>query len=199
MKPHRITMIVLKKTAYSESSLIVSGITAESGRVDLLFKGGRKISAGKTPMVDLFRELNVDAADVDKGLRPAYSAELSTSFDGISDIYANYLAACEISEFVLRNSQPGVPCPGVYDVLREVFARLANGPLDAPAATMVKLVYLEEHGLLHTPEDPGKSRILQWVLDSARKGGYGFPRMSESYLKRFCEWIDATCVSSGLA
>ncbi len=198
MTLHRTRMIVLRKVAYSESSLIVSGITSESGRVDVLVKGGMRMTKGKMPVVDLFRELDIDAVEVEKGLRTVFSVELIASFDGISDFYANYLAACEISGFVLRNSHPGVPCPGGYGVLRGVFGRLAECEADSPVLSLVKLAYLDEHGLLPVVEDPQKSRILQWVLDSARRGGAGFPKMSESYLKRFCGWIDALCAAHEL-
>jgi recombinational DNA repair protein (RecF pathway) len=54
------TIIVLKKIPYQESSLIVSSISAEYGKVDFIVKGARRITKKKQPIVDLFRELNIE-------------------------------------------------------------------------------------------------------------------------------------------
>ena len=52
-------VIVLSKTPYRESSLIVVGISPDYGKLSLVCNGAQKIGGTNFVTVDLFRELSV--------------------------------------------------------------------------------------------------------------------------------------------
>ena len=56
-------LIVLSKTPYRESSLLLNGVSPDMGRQSVLLHGGAKNAAGATPAADLYRELEIKFND----------------------------------------------------------------------------------------------------------------------------------------
>jgi len=52
-------IIVLRKTPFSESSLVIASLSAEHGRLDFLARGAMRVEKKRFPELDLFREVNV--------------------------------------------------------------------------------------------------------------------------------------------
>lgn len=191
---NRTNLIVLRKSNYRETSLIVSGITPDSGRLDTLVKGAKKLSAKHFPAVDLFREINVELKPGQKGLNSVYSADLISNYDNIASFHQNYLAACDIASFVLRNSQPDMSAPELYKALKHVFSILATEKMTLPYTALIKLVYLYEEGLLpELPErDDVKTQLLADLLGAA-SGKNKLPDLDQEYWQQLNIWIEMLC------
>ena len=198
MNSENLNCIILRKTPYRESSLIAAGITAEFGRLDLLIKGAKKVSSKSLPAVDLFREINITIKPDKEGLQSVYSAEMVSCFDDIAMHKKNYLDACEISKFILRNIHQGVPSPVLYAALKNALRALTS-PTTIQYTPLVKLVFLEEHGLIPElpPEKVRESKLLEELLKSA-KGYCHLPDISEEYMNLIYEWIDSLCKYNSL-
>ena len=56
----KTTYIILRKIPFQDSSLIVSGLSPEFGRLDFLLRGARGTGAKKFPYAELFRELAIE-------------------------------------------------------------------------------------------------------------------------------------------
>ena len=89
----KTTYIILRKIPFQDSSLIVSGLSPEFGRLDFLLRGARGTGAKKFPYAELFRELAIE-------FRPPKlhspgtmcnltSHELIASFDSIAVVAAD--------------------------------------------------------------------------------------------------------------
>lgn len=190
----RTNLIVLRKTQYRETSLIIAGITPDSGRIDILVKGAKKISAKNFPAVDLFREVNVEVNLQKHNLHSVYSADLIANHDNIASFHQNYLAACDIANFVLRNSQPDVPTPKLYTSVKHIFNSLAEKKTTVPYPALIKLVYMDEQGLLpETPDnDPEKAKLLSRLIEAAM-GKNTVPEIDLDYWEKLTFWIDSLC------
>lgn len=202
--------IILRKTPYSESSLVVSGLSLEFGKLDFMIRGARRIDKKKFPFIDLFREINVIFRKRNEGLQNLHSAELLNSYDGIAMQPENYMEICRIAAFVLKNTHPDAASPKLYAALKNALSNFSrktdNNTLLLPDFTgsLVKLVFLHEHGLLpEIPENTGtetgreKKKILELFLSSAIEGG-AFPETGENYRRKICAWINSLCAYHNL-
>ena len=102
-------LIILKKIPYKESSLIVSGLSSEFGRLDFVAKGAEKISKKKFPAIDLFRIVSIEFNPDKDFLQSVYKAEIIENFDAIAESSASFKEACAIAAFVLKNTKPHTP------------------------------------------------------------------------------------------
>ena len=60
--------MILRKTPFRDTSLVVAGISAEHGRLDFVLKGARAIGKKQFPTADVFREFLLE-------FRPSRRAE----------------------------------------------------------------------------------------------------------------------------
>ncbi len=189
-------VLVLRKTPYSESSIIAATLSPDHGRLDFVIRGAKKISGKKMPQVDLFRELHVEFRMKNSGLQNLYSSELLNFYDGIASFPDNYLKACEIGTFILRNSHPMIPCPEVYFAMKNAFDALSKSSADIPWAELVKLVFLDEHGFL--PEDLSvagdsrKAEVMEKLINSIVSGNT-LPDFPTNTWRKIADWIDELC------
>lgn len=79
-------MIVLAKQPYKEAALLLSGLSPDYGRLNLVANGAQKLSEKKFPAADLFRELEVEFNE--EGASDLFTAkqlELAAAFDALAD------------------------------------------------------------------------------------------------------------------
>jgi DNA repair protein RecO len=190
----RTNLLVLRKTQYKETSIIVAGLSAEYGRLDIVVKGAKKLSSKNFPTVDLFREIDIEVNHKKKGLYSVYSTDLVANHDNIASFHTNYMQACNICSFALRNSQPGIPSPELYAALKNIFYTLTLQEAKIPYPVLIKLVYLDEHGFL--PEIPDNEKEKAHLLEKLINAGMGknaLPEISSEYWEQLNNWVDALC------
>jgi len=203
---HRTKYIVLRKTPFQESSLVVAGVSPDFGRIDFLIKGARSLSRRKFPLYELFRELSIQFREAKAGaLSSVQSAEPSESFDEIALRPANYLAACELAGFLLKHSQPLLECQQTYRALKTAFAKLRVEEEPERPVALARLAYLYESGLLPERLSDGeddaselrRTALLQALLAHAIGEGPE-PKLTPEYWGRIAKWTDSLLRYHGL-
>jgi len=198
----QISFLSLRKTPYSESSLVVAGISPERGQVHFLVKGGRKVSKKGGVPVDVFRIFEVTYRASKSDLKLWQAASLIEDLGGIAKSSQSMWVAGWLGRFALMNVAEGVPCPAFFRAIRQALYRLCVAiDLDEDTRQILfrtaevgpLLVFLQEHGLL-SAESTGsgldKTTDLQKLLDMA-EGKRGIPRLAPEDWDRLREW----CVS----
>lgn len=197
--------IILRKIPFREKSLIVNTFTRECGRIDLMLKGGRNISAKHFPAAELFRSFTLEFAV--KGKNGTSSdiftpkvMEYAGNFDAIAQHTRNYLAVCSYASFLLKHTAPFLVLPETFDALLVLLERAIQKEDCSFDVTLAKLVFLEESGLL--PENAGTNSknhvLLKDLLLYAKTKDGEKPLLSPEYEKRLTEWVKALCRYHGL-
>ena len=190
----RTDYIILRKVPFQESSLVVSGLSPDFGRLDFLLKGARGSGAKKFPYAGLFRELTVEFRENPSGAGLLYlkSHEPKSNFDRIAEQPENYLRICGWVQFLLKHTRPMLELRQTYDALRLVLSRLCTpegGEFELAAA---ELVFLRESGFVpESPEDPRRAAALEKLLDYALVPTAEVPAFAPEYRTRLIEWIHA--------
>ena len=187
--------IVLAKTPYRESALLLNGISPDYGKLSLVLHGALKSDGGKGA-ADLFRELEVEFKEEDKTtLYTAGSVELTTSFDALAERSRPFLMAGRIASFLIKNLPVGVPQPYTYDAFRSILCHLSGQMGEAEwtleqCAVVIKTTYLYENGLL--PE--GASERQRDFLENLVAAGIDnseLPESSPGYWRKLNDWLNA--------
>lgn len=190
----RTDYIILRKVPFQESSLVVSGLSPDCGRLDFLLKGARGSGAKKFPYAGLFRELSVEFRENPSGTGLLYlkSHEPKSNFDRIAEQPENYLRICGWVQFLLKHTRPMMEFRQTYEALRVALSRLCmpdGGEFDLAAA---ELVFLQESGFVpESPGDPERTEAREKLLAYALDPEAPFPGFTPEYRSRLIEWIHA--------
>ena len=187
----RTNLIVLRKTQYRESSIIVAGLAPELGRMDVVVKGAKKLTKKSFPSVDLFREISIEISNRKNSLHSVYSADLISNNDNIASFHSNYLIACDISKFILRSSHPELASPMLYKALKNIFHTLSIDKCEPYYLSLIKLIFLHEHGILpqFSESEKEQKNLLSQLLNHALGNGE-LPELDDKYWKELDKWID---------
>ena len=154
-EPIATPFLVLRRTPYGETSLVVAGITPAAGQLHGLVRGGRRLGPRQFPVVDLFRLIQVAYRPGRSGLHRIVQMDLLEDFGAVARHPASYRAAGWLADFALRNTQPEIEHPAFFQAMCLGLHRLAEahchaGRLPAVVAdaviTGVCLTYLDEGG-----------------------------------------------------
>lgn len=189
--------IILRKIPYQESSLVVSGISPDFGRLDFLLKGARSSGGKKFPYAGLFRELQVEFRENPSGSGLLYmkSHEPLANFDAIASYPENYLLLCDWVQFLLKHTRPMLELHDAYASLLLALSRLTRpggGEFQLAAA---KLVFLQESGFVPNPppDDTKRAAALESILAYAMDPEQPEPEFSPEYRTRLIRWIGDLC------
>ncbi len=189
-------MIVLKRSPYRESDLIVSGFSPDFGRLDLVFRHGAKADgSAKTPAADLYSEMELEFSEpsrADSTLGNFKDGSVIENFAGLAEKLRHYNFAGAVGSFLLKNSKYNLPMPYTYDVLRGVLASLAAGNPPwtlVQDSCLIKLVFLYESGLL--PGSGEANRDFFESLIAAGMDGDVLPQAAPAYWKDLNAYFDA--------
>ena len=194
----KTTYIILRKTPFQESSLIVSGLSPEFGRLDFLLKGARGTGARKFPFAELFRKLSIEFRP------PRFSSTLSTllsqepaaSFDAIAMRTGNYLQMCAYAAFLLKHTKSMLEAPDTFHALEVLLSRLTEVNEPGFPIAAAKLMFLWESGFVpetHAPDAVHQEQMLHLLLQYASNLDLPEPDMTEDYQKKLILWIDELC------
>jgi len=191
--------IILRKTKYGESSLIISTLSLEYGKLDFIVQGAKKLGSKSFPVIDLFREVKGECRLKENGLNKLRSYELVENYDGVVVIPENYIAACSIAKFITANTHPLVAMPILYRASKNALSKLSAGSSGIPWGTLIKLVFLYEQGLLpdvlsgkdNKESEDDKQKLLRDLLELAC--GDDSINVDCSYWPLFTPWINSLC------
>lgn len=193
----RTHYIILRKTPYQESSLVVSGLSPDFGRLDFLLKGARSMGNKKFPYAGLFRELVVEFRENPSGNGLLYmkSHEEAGNFDAIACFPDNYILLCEWIQFLLKHTRPMLELPHTYAALQLALKRLSSSAEGSFPLAAAKLVFLQESGLVPAiPEnDVRRAEALENILNYALSESGAMPVFTPVYQSKLIEWIHSLC------
>ena len=189
--------LILRKIPYQESSLVVSGLSPDYGRLDFLLKGARSSSAKKFPYAGLFRELQVEFRENPSGAGLLYmkTHEPLSNFDAIADYPKNYILLCEWVQFLLKHTRPMLEVRPSYLALITALKRLTQPGSGEFQLSAAKLVFLQESGFVPDPpeNDPQRASALENILNYAVQPDQPEPEFTPEYRTRLIQWIRDLC------
>jgi len=192
-------VIVLKKTLYKESSLIISTISPDLGKIDFVIKGAYQITKTKQPIVDLFRILDVEYKENNSGLYSPTTIELQKDYDSIA-LRPNQLSHILVfTKFLLKNIHPHVPCVRVYAAFNNLLQNTIDDQFNIYSINLVKLVYLHENGLLPdilstSGHDENRyQNFLNKIINYAEGKVNIIPQANTEYWVEFNKWVRNLC------
>lgn len=186
----RTPCIILRKTPFQETGLILACLSPDFGRIDLLCRGVRKFGKKSFPVIALFREISIDFKEPKNasGLASLRAPEPVLSHDALAEEPSAYMAACALAAFLLRNSRPMVALPDTFRALSLMLTKTAETRTATPWLSYVKLIFLCENGLVSVPED--RQNILDFVAAFASGLRSEPPPFRPEFLERFVRWIE---------
>ena len=199
-------IIVLKKTAYQESSLIISSISAEYGKIDFVVKGARRIGKKEQPIVDIFRELAVEFKESKSGLNSPISLDLLKEHDKIALRPEIFMDVSRLTLFLLKNIYPHVPCNRIYSTFNNLLEKSVDGSIKTFDFCLFKLVFLFENGFLpeyleggsdntfqHSDQAIKQQMFLSKLISYTEGNASNIPKLSSEYQDKFSDWITNLC------
>ncbi len=189
-------LIVLHKTLYRESDLIIGGISPDFGKLDLLQFRGAKISEKEFPVAGLFRELEVEFEENSASgstLHRLKNAALLHDFDRIGDSVRNFKFANAAGSFLLKNCTAALPCPFTYDLMRQILFDLTLAEPKwtlTQSAVLFKLTFLYENGLLPESGNVQSDEFFEALIASGMEGET-LPAADGEYYSKLNLWLDS--------
>lgn len=195
--------IVLRKTPYRENALVLSGISPDFGKLEVIAYGAAGSSKPNSfPVADIYRVLSVTLKDNDleqgkNGLLAAKDIELIEDFPDLPRKLDNLKFIGKIGGFLLRNTVFESPLPLVYDALRSLLRILSNNEVwsQREAAIVIKLTFLYENGLLPEPENmsaeaAGKVMMLYEKIIECAVDAEPLPKLSAEYYLQLDSYLN---------
>ena len=195
--------IVLRKTPYRENALVLSGISPDFGKLEVIAYGAAGSSKPNSfPVADIYRVLSVTLKDNDleqgkNGLLAAKDIELIEDFPDLPRNLENLKFIGKIGGFLLRNTVFESPLPLVYDALRSLLRILSNNEVwsQREAAIVIKLTFLYENGLLPEPENmsaeaAGKVMMLYEKIIECAVDAEPLPKLSAEYYLQLDSYLN---------
>jgi len=198
-------ILILRKTLYGETSVIIAGISPEMGRLDLIIKGGMEVAKSKLPAVDIFRKLNVEfSMSRNSTIHNLKYFELISSYgEELANIPDNYATATELAALVLNWIRPELPVPETYYAALNVFDELCQIiPADRLAeakrtrcSAMLKITILSENGILPEvlDDDPDLNVDKHDIIDQILAAAQGLdepPKKTARFWQEMSRWAD---------
>jgi DNA repair protein RecO len=182
--------LVLRKTPYSETSLIFVLLTKESGQLRFILKGARKGSKKKFPAIDLFRHVSIQYSHrLDAELQSVRSCELVTPYDGLATTPPKFRSAAWLCQFMERNTMPEVCCAGQFRAMVTAFERLSAGEPPLAVCTATLIASLDEHGLLpDSATEPQQREAMQYLLNCTADAELPLPAYEATVWRNLFDW-----------
>ena len=154
--------IVLRKTKLTETSLIISFLTAEHGRVKAVAKGARKNKSAFSGQLDLFYLCEIS-------LRASRKSELHTLVDArllephpaIRQHYLRLLFASYASELIELATEPEHASPELFDLLHRLLGYLAEKHPDCRALAFFEMEICRATGITPESETQASRELLR--------------------------------------
>lgn len=135
--------ILIRRHAWSDTSLVLTWSTADHGKVKTMAKGARRAGSAFAGRLDLFHRVEIGYVPARRGdLHALREVRLLAPF-GTGEA-ANLFLAGYFAELVDRATEPGQPVPTIHSLLSRALTHLV-----ANRATERALVFFEEELCRH--------------------------------------------------
>ena len=185
--------MILRKTPFRDTSLVVAGISADHGRLDFVLKGARAIGKKQFPTADVFREFMLEfrPARRAESMPTLVSMDLTASHDGIAQSMDCYLAACSFAAETLRRAQPMLEMPLTWQAFSVMLTRMERTLSPKIPLMLARLAVLREHGMLSdvVPYPDLLAPLFRCAVDV----GAPWPEIDETALNRIDGWVETRC------
>ena len=149
--------VVLRKVDYSETSLIVTVLTPDFGRMALLAKGARRKGSPVGPALDTFNRVDLTFTwKENRQVQNLVEASVISSYGAIKRDIQRSAAAAFVLDVALHASWENHPAPDLFDALVNGLDAFADCDADPYAAAAVGVyALLEAAGIApaHTDEE----------------------------------------------
>lgn len=131
--------ILLRKTRFSDTSLIVTWFTKDLGKIKTIAKGALRPKSRFAGTLDLFFDCEISIARSTRSeLHTLREAMLNDPREGLRREYRSVALASYFVELIEITTEPEHPAPELYDLLLRAFAHL-----DVKPATQRALLHFE--------------------------------------------------------
>lgn len=182
--------MILRKTPFRDTSLVVAGISADHGRLDFVLKGARAIGKKQFPTADVFREylLEFRPARRAESMPTLVSLDLTASHDGLAQSMDCYLAACSFAVETLRRAQPMLEMPLTWQAFSVMLSRMERTLSPKIPLMLARLAVLREHGMLSdvVPYPDLIAPLFRCAVDADAS----WPEVDETVLNRIDSWVE---------
>jgi DNA repair protein RecO (recombination protein O) len=147
--------ILLRKTRFSETSLIVEWFTRDLGRLKTIVKGALRPKNRFAGVLDLFFDCDISIARSAKSdLHTLREAELRDARAGLRTDHRRVALAAYFVELIELTTEPEHPAPELYDLLRRAFGFLDQHPAEARALLHFESELARMLGIAHPELSP---------------------------------------------
>ena len=185
--------MILRKTPFRDTSLVVAGISPDYGRLDFVLKGARAIGKKQFPSADVFREFQLEFRPSRRtdSMPSLVSLDLTASHDGIAQSMDCYLAACSFAAETLRRAQPMLEMPLTWQAFSVMLTRMERTLAPKIPLMLARLAVLREHGMLSdvVPYPELLAPLFQCAVDANAP----WPEINETALNRIVSWVETRC------
>ena len=182
--------MILRKTPFRDTSLVVAGISADHGRLDFVLKGARAIGKKQFPTADVFREFQLEfrPSRRPESMPTLLSMDLTASHDGIAQSMDCYLAACAFASETLRRAQPMLEMPLTWQAFSVMLTRMERTLSPKIPLMLARLAVLREHGMLSdvVPYPDLAAPLFHCAVDADAP----WPDIDETALNRIDSWVE---------
>ena len=185
--------MILRKTPFRDTSLVVAGISEDHGRLDFVLKGARAIGKKQFPTADVFREFQIEFRPPRRpeSMPALVSMDLAAAHDGIAQSMDCYLAACSFAAETLRRAQPMLEMPLAWQAFSVMLTRMERTLSPKIPLMLARLAVLREHGMLSDvmPYPDLLAPLFRCAVDADAP----WPEIDETALNRIDGWIETRC------
>ena len=185
--------MILRKTPFRDTSLVVVGVSADYGRLDFVLKGARAIGKRQFPTADVFREflLEFRPSRRPESMPSLVSLDLTASHDGIAQSMDCYMAACAFASETLRRAQPMLEMPLAWQALSVMLTRMERTLSPQIPLMLARLAVLREHGFLSgvVPYPELITPLFRCAVDADAP----WPDADETAVNRIAGWVETRC------
>ena len=103
--------LILRKTPYQDTAVILNGISPERGRLAFFVRLPSQRGKNKGGFLDIFQVAHMEFRQSDNDIFRGKSAGLVADYTGVASSRHGYEPACRLARFALANAHPQVPMP----------------------------------------------------------------------------------------
>ncbi|MEO7933148.1 MAG: DNA repair protein RecO [Chthoniobacterales bacterium] len=154
--------IVLRKTKLTETSLILSFLTEDHGRIKAVAKGARKNKGAFSGQLDLFYlcEISLRASQKSE-LHTLTEAKLITPHSAIREHYLRLLFASYASELIELATEPEHASPELFHLMQRLLGYLSEKTPDRRALTFFEMEICRASGITPESESHASRELLR--------------------------------------